>query len=131
MLPVFGLRAGEALSRQVRDIDRGRIWHLHIDEDVAGRDQTKRLKTESSRRRLEIPPRLSLTSSGWSQTGVPRSTCSELREPASGFTINGSASPEQLLDKLPTAMLARLAELISQRTALFPTECPNGGKLRT
>jgi len=59
MLPVFGLRAGEALSRRVRDIDRGRIWHLHN-----GLGQTERLKTESSRRRLETPALLSLTSIG-------------------------------------------------------------------
>lgn len=52
MLPIFGLRAGEALSRRIRDIDRGRTWRLHIDH---GSDDSELLKTDNARRVLEIP----------------------------------------------------------------------------
>jgi len=215
MLPVFGLRAGEALSRRVRDIDRGRIWQLYIDEGLAGREQTERLKTESSRRRLEIPPlfiplleRLvadrspqeylfGATRTGqrihhqrlWStvrrlcqKAGVPivcphsmrgyyasagvRSgalphvvaanmghssfamTAYHYAQPQAiagahsarvlqmldlGQSATGMSTPsvEQLLEALPAATLARIAWLITQRTASLPTAGPDGRKFRT
>ncbi len=57
ILPVFGLRVSEALTRQVRDIDRGKIWHLVIDEGLSEEGaRITTLKTGSARRRLEIPP---------------------------------------------------------------------------
>jgi integrase len=54
MLPMFGLRAGEALSRRVRDIDRGRVWRLVIDRGIE--DEIDLLKNENAKRVLEIPP---------------------------------------------------------------------------
>jgi integrase len=71
MLPMFGLRAGEALSRRVRDIDRGRIWHLHIDRGLDQKESDP-LKNENARRVLEIPsiliPHLSRLIDGRSPT---------------------------------------------------------------
>jgi integrase len=56
MLPVFSLRAGEALSRRVRDIDRGRVWRLHIDRGLEGQQESgDTLKTDNAVRVLEIP----------------------------------------------------------------------------
>lgn len=54
MLPMFGMRVGEALSRRVRDIDRGRVWRLHIDNGLDNLESDQ-LKNDNARRVLEIP----------------------------------------------------------------------------
>ncbi len=57
MLPVFGMRAGEALSRRVRDIDRGRVWRLHIDRGLEGlKGSADPLKNDNACRVLDVPP---------------------------------------------------------------------------
>jgi len=215
MLPVFGLRASEALSRRVRDIDRGRIWHLHIDEGVEGAEKSDRLKTESSRRRLEVPslfiPYLEPLIEGRSpheylfgatRTGqrihhqrlwsTVRSLCQKAGVPCvcphsmrgyyasagvrsgalphvvaanmghSSFAMTaqhyaqpqaivdahsarvlqmldlsssaadlGSLSAEQLVNKLPAATLARIAELVTQRAISGPAAIPERAELAT
>jgi integrase len=56
MLPVFGMRIGEALSRRIRDIDRGRVWRLYIDRGLDGEQgPADPLKNENACRVLEIP----------------------------------------------------------------------------
>jgi hypothetical protein len=108
------LELSARLTRRVRDVDRGRIWRLHIDEGIEDQQgPVEQLKTDSTRRILKIQPILipqleRLRQCGRSFCALPRVVAANMGHSSFTMTAKHYAQPQAIAE----AHSARVAQML-------------------